>query len=82
MSREDLIQLPGVVSDIKSGGLFSIKLGNGKEVLAKLSGRLRKFRISIIVGDKVTIGMSPYDLTHGLILSRERLNKPGFARPA
>jgi len=73
MSREDLAQIEGTVVDCLAGGIFSVELENGKVINAKLCGKMRKFRIRVIQGDKVTIGLSPYDLSHGLILSRERL---------
>jgi len=62
------------VQEALSGGIFSVKVSGDKTILAKLSGRLRKFHIRVIPGDKVSIGLSPYDLTHGLILSREQLS--------
>ena len=74
MSREDLAQVGGVVTESLSGGIFNVQLDNGKTIRAKLCGKMRKFRIRVIVGDRVTIGLSPYDLTHGLILTRERLD--------
>lgn len=73
MAREDLAQIGGVVTDALSGGIFSVKLDSGQEIKAKLCGKMRKFRIRVIIGDKVTVGLSPYDLSHGLILTRERL---------
>ena len=73
MSKEDLLKIDGVVTESLSGSIFSVQLPDGRFVKAKLSGRLRKFHIRIIVGDRVTLGMSPYDLTHGLIVSREKL---------
>jgi translation initiation factor IF-1 len=73
MSRDDLAKIEGVVVDVLAGGNFSVQLSNGQTIAAKLSGRLRKFHIKVIQGDRVTIGVSPYDVTHGLILSREKL---------
>lgn len=73
MSREDLLKVDGVVTESLSGSRFSVKLADGRIVMAKLSGKIRRFHIKVLVGDRVTIGMSPYDITHGLILSRERL---------
>lgn len=73
MSREDLVKLEGVVAESLSGSLFSVKLTDGRVVGAKISGKLRKFHIRVLVGDRVTVGFSPYDPSHGLILSRERL---------
>ena len=74
MSREDLVKLEGVITEALSGSQFSVQLIDGKMIGAKLSGRLRRFHIRVLVGDRVTIGVSPYDPSHGLILSRERLN--------
>jgi len=73
MSREDLTRVPATVVDVLGGGHFSVKLETGQVILAKLSGRMRKFSIRVLNGDRVTIGLSPYDLTRGLILERERL---------
>ena len=73
MSREDLVKTQGTVVEPLSGGLFLVTLKDGRQLKAKISGRLRKFHISVIAGDSVTIGMSPYDLSHGLILGREKL---------
>lgn len=81
MGRDDLLKIPGVVTEALSGSLFRIKVQDGRELTAKLSGRLRRFHIRVLVGDQVTLGLSPYDVSHGLILSREKLepfrrNKP------
>lgn len=73
MSRDDLLKVQGTVTDVLSGGSFSVKLSDGRTLQAKLSGRLRKFHVRVIIGDSVTIGLSPYDVSHGLILSREKL---------
>ena len=64
MAREDLIQTEGVVVDVMAHGQYGVKLSNGKTINAKLSGRMRKFSIKVIAGDRVTIGLSPYDPTH------------------
>jgi translation initiation factor IF-1 len=76
MSRDDLWKVEGVVTESLSGSRFAVKLQDGRILTAKLSGRLRRFHIKVIVGDRVTLGLSPYDLTHGLILGRERLGPP------
>ncbi|MBI4404549.1 MAG: translation initiation factor IF-1 [Deltaproteobacteria bacterium] len=76
MSRDDLLKVEGVVLESVSGGQFSVKLVDGRTVVAKLSGKIRRFHIKVIVGDRVTVGLSPYDLSHGLILSREKLAPP------
>lgn len=73
MSKEDLIRIEGKVSDTSGGGHYKVLLDNGVTVLAKLCGKMKRFNIRVIVGDKVTVGVSPYDPTHGLIMHRQKL---------
>lgn len=77
MAKEDLAQLEGVVTEVLSGGMFLVSLDTGQQIRAKLSGRMRKFHIRVIQGDRVTVGVSPYDPTHGLIIHRQRLPPRG-----
>lgn len=71
MARDDLVKVEGVVLDVAAGGLYKIKLDmNSQELNAKLCGKMRRFSIKVLPGDRVTVGLSPYDLTHGLILYR------------
>ncbi len=70
MAKDDLLQIPGTVTELLAGGHFRIKGDNGKEFVARISGRLRRFHIKVIPGDHVTIAVSPYDPTHGLIVHR------------
>ena len=77
MSRDDLIQAEGVITDMLAGGHYTVQLQNGQSINAKLSGRMRKFYIKVIVGDRVTVGLSPYDPTHGLILHRHKIERGG-----
>ncbi len=70
MSRDDLIKLDGRVADATGGGNYVILLDNGVSVTARLSGKMKKFKIRILVGDRVTVGVSPYDPSHGLITHR------------
>ncbi len=79
MAKDDLIQIDGTVTDMLAGGNYTVMLQNGQPISAKLSGRMRKFYIKVLVGDRVTIGISPYDPTHGLILHR---HKPGGPAPS
>lgn len=72
MSRDDLIRVEGKVSDASGGGNYVVLLENGVTVTARLSGKMKKFRIRIIVGDRVTVGVSPYDPSHGLITHRHK----------
>ncbi len=70
MSRDDLLQIPGPVMEMLAGGPFRIRGDKGREFIARISGRLRRFHIKVIPGDRVTIAVSPYDPTHGLIVHR------------
>jgi translation initiation factor IF-1 len=72
LAREDLAQIDGVVMDVLAGGHFTVQLPSGQTISAKLSGRMRKFHIRVILGDRVTVGVSPYDPSHGLILHRHK----------
>ena len=72
MARDDLAQLEGRVVDVGAGGMYKIQLKNDVEVSAKLCGKMRKFNIRVVVGDRVTVGVSPYDPTHGLIMYRHK----------
>jgi len=72
MSKEDLIRFDGRVSDLAGGGNYVILLDNGVTISARLSGKMKKFKIKVLVGDRVTVGISPYDSTHGLITHRQK----------
>jgi translation initiation factor IF-1 len=71
LAKEDLFQLEGKVFDLTGGGTYMILLDNGTTVSARLSGKMKKFKIKVLVGDRVTVGVSPYDVTHGLITRRQ-----------
>ena len=70
MSKEDLIEIKGIVAEVVGGGNYRVTCDAGHEVLARLCGRMRRFRIRVIPGDQVTVGVSPYDLKRGLITYR------------
>ena len=72
MSKDDLIRFEGKISDATGGGNYSVVLDNGVTVLARLSGKMKKFKIRILVGDRVTVALSPYDPSHGLITHRHK----------
>ena len=72
MSKEDVIEVEGIVSEALPNTLFKVKLENGHEVLCHLSGKLRMNFIRILEGDKVKIELSPYDLTRGRITWRKK----------
>jgi translation initiation factor IF-1 len=72
MAKSDLLQVDGTVIESNKGNLFKIKLDNDIEVMAKLGGRMRRHRIRVVEGDRVQVGLSPYDVSHGLITYRYR----------
>lgn len=82
MSKEDVLEMEGVVTDRLPDARFKVKLDAGHEVMAYTAGKMRKFRIRIMVGDRVTLEMTPYDLTKGRITFRakEERTGPGPAR--
>lgn len=72
MSKEDVIEIEGIVDEKLPNAMFKVELENGHQVLAHISGKLRKNFIRILPGDKVTMEMSPYDLTKGRITWRDK----------
>ena len=72
MAKDDMIELEGVVTESLPNTTFHVDIGNGHTVLANISGKLRMNFIKILPGDKVTLQMSPYDLTRGRITWRSK----------
>ena len=72
MSKEDVIEIEGIVKEALPNAMFKVELQNGKIILAHISGKLRMNFIRILPGDKVTLEMSPYDLTRGRITWRTK----------
>ena len=72
MSKEDVIEVEGVVVEALPNAMFQVELKNGHKVLAHISGKLRMNFIRILPGDKVTLELSPYDLTRGRITWRAK----------
>jgi translation initiation factor IF-1 len=72
MAKDDLAQLEGKIVDAGAGGLYKVMLDNQVQIVARLCGKMRRFNIRVVVGDKVTVGVSPYDPTNGLILYRHK----------
>lgn len=70
MAKEDVLEFPGVVVELLPNAMFRVKLDNEHQVLAHTSGKMRKNRIRVLVGDRVTVEMTPYDLTKGRITFR------------
>jgi translation initiation factor IF-1 len=72
MPKEEAIQVEGKVFETLPNAMFRVELENGHKVLAHISGKMRMHFIKILPGDKVTIELSPYDLTRGRIIFREK----------
>ncbi len=74
MAKSDMIEVDGVVVEPRSNGFFTVKLDleNEPEILAHLGGKLRRHYIRVVAGDRVTVELSPYDLTRGRIVYRYR----------
>ncbi len=72
MPKEDHIEMEGTVVEVLTGGLFRVRTDDGLEVLAHLAGKMRRYRIRVVLGDRVTVAVSPYDPTRGRIIYRPR----------
>lgn len=72
MAKDDIITMNGVVSEVQRNAIFKVTLENDHMITAVISGRMRQNRIQILAGDKVRVEMSPYDLTKGRVVYRER----------
>ena len=72
MAKEDVMELEGTVVETLPNAMFKVELENGHQILAHISGKLRMNFIKILPGDKVTLEMSPYDLTRGRITWRSK----------
>ena len=70
MAKEGVIEFSGIVEELLPNAMFRVKLDNDHEILAHTSGKMRKNRIRVLLGDKVTVEMTPYDLTKGRITFR------------
>jgi translation initiation factor IF-1 len=70
--KEEAIAIEGTVSEVLPSAMFRVHLENGHNVLATTAGKMRRFRIRILAGDRVTVEVSPYDLTRGRITFRHK----------
>ncbi|MNK76299.1 Translation initiation factor IF-1 [compost metagenome] len=70
--KEETIEVEGIIQEALSNGMFRVLLDNNVVVLGHLAGKMRKFRIKVLQGDRVKIELSPYDLTRGRISFRKR----------
>jgi len=86
VAKEEVIEMDGVIDEVLPDTRFRVKLDNGHDILAHMSGKMRKHHIRILAGDKVTIELTPYDLTKGRITFRHKDERPPSAalqrRPA
>ena len=71
--KEEAIELEGVVTEVLPSAMFRVDLENGHRLLATAAGKMRKFRIRILEGDRVTVAVSPYDLARGRITFRHKI---------
>ena len=72
MAKKDAIQVEGTVEEALPNATFKVKLDNGHQILAHISGKMRMHYIKILPGDKVTVELSPYDLSRGRITYRQK----------
>jgi len=82
MAKEDTLEMDGVVTEILPGGQFRVQIEGERIVLAYTAGKMRKHRIRTMVGDRVTVEMTPYDLTRGRLIYRHKSEtaQPGTRR--
>ncbi len=85
MPKEDFLEFEGVITELLPEGRFRVKLDNEHMILAHTAGKMRKNRIRSLVGDRVTVEMTPYDLSKGRIIFRHKTDsgapRPPGARP-
>lgn len=77
MAKEELLVLDGVIDELFPDGRCGVVLENDHRIIAYTAGKMRKYRIKSIVGDRVKVEMTPYDLTKGRIVYREKIGGPG-----
>lgn len=70
--KEAAIELDGIVAEVLPSAMFRVDLDNGHRILATAAGKMRKFRIRVLAGDRVTVTVSPYDLSRGRITFRHK----------
>ena len=72
MAKEELMEFTGTVKELLPNAMFRVLLDNNHEIIAHTAGKMRKFRIRVLAGDRVTVEMTPYDLTKGRITFRHK----------
>ncbi|MBP7335524.1 MAG: translation initiation factor IF-1 [Niveispirillum sp.] len=79
MTKEEFIEFDGIIAEALPDGRFRVQLENGHEIIAYTAGRMRKSRIRSLAGDRVTVEMTPYDLSKGRITYRHKDERPAGA---
>ena len=79
MAKEEMVEFQGVVNEVLPNAVFRVQVENGPQITAYASGKMRKHRIRILAGDRVTLEMSPYDLSKGRISFRHKDERPAPA---
>ena len=74
--KDDKVRMEGTITQALPGTQFIVELENGHEILAYLAGKMRKYYIRVLLGDRVTVEMSPYDLSRGRIVYRHKKGQP------
>ena len=72
MAKEELMEFNGIVKELLPNAMFRVLLDNDHEIIAHTAGKMRKFRIRVLAGDRVTVEITPYDLTKGRITFRHK----------
>ena len=72
MAKEELMEFNGIVKELLPNAMFRVLLDSDHEIIAHTAGKMRKFRIRVLAGDRVTVEMTPYDLTKGRITFRHK----------
>jgi translation initiation factor IF-1 len=81
VAKEELLTLDGQIEEILPDGRFAVRLENDHRIIAYTAGKMRRFKIRSVIGDRVIVEMTPYDLDKGRIIFRERTPGPGGGGP-
>lgn len=81
MAKEEILTIEGLIDEIYPDGRFGVMLDNEHRIIAYTAGKMRRFRIRSVVGDRVHVEMTPYDLTKGRIIFREKAPGQGAGGP-
>ncbi len=82
MAKQEAIEMEGVVTEVLPDQNFRVELENGHQILAYAAGRMSRFRIRVLVGDRVSVALSPYDLSRGRITYRHKAGTPSGPPPS